>query len=252
MFVFLFGLSMDYHVFILSRIRELRARGASHRGRGGRRHRQQRGVVTSAAVIMVAVFSIFATLSLIELKMIGVGLAAAVLIDATVVRGILLPAALALLGERSWYLPRWLSGCPGGLPGPAPLAGCWPGTVRPGAARPAVGAASGALPAGARGTAWQVNQPGPGQAWADHDAGTSPRPRAGPPPRAGYLAHRVRRGVLPGGGGAGRPGGDRRSRPGRPPRRSAPRPPRRRWPAGGGPGPRAGSSRPPWATPPPC
>ena len=66
------------------------------------------GVVTSAAVIMVAVFSIFATLSLIDLKMLGVGLAAAVLIDATMVRGILLPAALALLGERSWAAPRWL------------------------------------------------------------------------------------------------------------------------------------------------
>jgi len=66
-------------------------------------------VVTSAAVIMVAVFSIFATLSIIELKMIGVGLASAVLIDATIVRGVLVPAALALLGEHSWYLPRWCS-----------------------------------------------------------------------------------------------------------------------------------------------
>jgi putative drug exporter of the RND superfamily len=72
------------------------------------------GVVTSAAVIMVAVFSILASLSLIQLKMIGMGLAAAVLIDATVVRGILLPASLALLGERSWYLPRWLAWLPGG------------------------------------------------------------------------------------------------------------------------------------------
>lgn len=72
-------------------------------------------MVTSAAVIMVAVFSILATLSLIQLKMLGVGLAAAVLIDATVVRGILVPAALALLGERAWYLPRWLAWLPGGL-----------------------------------------------------------------------------------------------------------------------------------------
>jgi RND superfamily putative drug exporter len=69
--------------------------------------------VTSAAVIMVAVFSILATMSLIPLKMIGLGLAAAVLIDATVVRGVLLPAALALLGDRSWYLPRWLAWLPG-------------------------------------------------------------------------------------------------------------------------------------------
>jgi RND superfamily putative drug exporter len=70
-------------------------------------------VVTSAAVIMVAVFSIFATLSIIDLKMIGVGLAAAVLIDATVVRGILMPAALTLCGERTWYFPSWLAWLPG-------------------------------------------------------------------------------------------------------------------------------------------
>ena len=75
--------------------------------------------MTSAAVIMVAVFSILATLSLVQLKMIGVGLAAAVLIDATVVRGVLLPAALALLGERTWYLPRWLGWLPGGGPAAA-------------------------------------------------------------------------------------------------------------------------------------
>ena len=113
MFVFLFGLSMDYHVFILSRIRELRSRGAStdHAVIGGTSNSS--GVVTSAAVIMVAVFSILAALSLIQLKMLGVGLAAAVLLDATVVRGILVPCALALLGDRTWYLPRWLSWLPG-------------------------------------------------------------------------------------------------------------------------------------------
>jgi RND superfamily putative drug exporter len=71
-------------------------------------------VVTSAAVIMVAVFSIFATLSILEFKMFGVGMAAAVLIDATVVRGVLMPAAMALLGERTWYMPRWLGWLPGG------------------------------------------------------------------------------------------------------------------------------------------
>jgi RND superfamily putative drug exporter len=113
MFVFLFGLSMDYHVFILSRIRELRAGGRSHCEAVVGGVSACSGVVTSAAVIMVAVFSIFATLSLIELKMIGVGLASAVLIDATIVRGILVPAALALLGERSWYFPRWLEWLPG-------------------------------------------------------------------------------------------------------------------------------------------
>ena len=114
LFVLLFGLSMDYHVFILSRIKELRQRGwptpaAITGGIGG-----SAGVVTSAAVIMVAVFSIFATLSVIEFKMFGVALAAAVLIDATVVRGVLMPASMALLGERNWYLPRWLSWLPGG------------------------------------------------------------------------------------------------------------------------------------------
>ncbi|CAL9614544.1 Heme uptake protein MmpL11 [Streptomyces sp. enrichment culture] len=102
MFVILFGLSMDYHVFILSRIRERWQRGASARdavvqGVGG-----SAGVVTSAAVVMIAVFALFATLSGIEYKMLGVGMATAIVIDATVVRGILLPAFLALLGDRAW------------------------------------------------------------------------------------------------------------------------------------------------------
>jgi putative drug exporter of the RND superfamily len=102
MFVFLFGLSMDYHVFILSRIRELRLRGASPRAAIVDGIASSAGVVTSAAVIMVAVFSVFGTLSLVDLKILGVGTAAAILIDATVVRGVLLPAALALLGDRAW------------------------------------------------------------------------------------------------------------------------------------------------------
>jgi RND superfamily putative drug exporter len=113
MFVFLFGLSMDYHVFILSRIRELRSGGASTQDAITLGIARSAGVVTSAALIMVAVFSIFATLHIIELKMLGVGLPAAILIDATVVRGVLMPAALALLGERTWYLPRWLRWLPG-------------------------------------------------------------------------------------------------------------------------------------------
>jgi putative drug exporter of the RND superfamily len=112
-FVMLFGLSMDYHVFILSRIREAWSAGASARdavvdGVGG-----SAGVVTSAAVIMVAVFSIFATLDMIDVKMLGVGLAAAVVIDATLVRGVILPAMLAVLGERAWYFPAWLRWLPG-------------------------------------------------------------------------------------------------------------------------------------------
>jgi putative drug exporter of the RND superfamily len=108
MFVFLFGISMDYHVFILSRIRELWARGASPRDAiiGG--IASSAGVVTSAALIMVAVFSIFITMSLVDLKILGVGLAAAILIDATVVRGILVPAALSLLGDRAWGRRRRL------------------------------------------------------------------------------------------------------------------------------------------------
>jgi RND superfamily putative drug exporter len=113
LFVLLFGLSMDYHVFILSRIRELRLRGRTTPEAITGGIAASAGVVTSAAVIMVAVFSIFATLSVVEFKMFGVGMAAAVLIDATIVRGVLMPAAMALLGERNWYLPRWLARLPG-------------------------------------------------------------------------------------------------------------------------------------------
>jgi RND superfamily putative drug exporter len=108
MFVLLFGLSMDYHVFILSRIRELHTRGASTKDAVVGGISSSAGVVTSAAVIMVAVFSILATLPIVDTKTLGIGLAAAVFIDATVVRGVLLPAAMSLLGERCWQLPRWL------------------------------------------------------------------------------------------------------------------------------------------------
>ncbi len=112
LFVVLFGLSMDYHVFILSRIRELVDTGASTPVAIRRGITSTAGVVTSAAVIMVAVFSTFATLSQVSMKQLGVGLAVAVLLDATVVRGILLPASMRLLGERNWYLPRWLGWLP--------------------------------------------------------------------------------------------------------------------------------------------
>jgi putative drug exporter of the RND superfamily len=112
-FVMLFGLSMDYHVFILSRIRESWSAGATARDAVVDGVGRSAGVVTSAAVVMVAVFSIFATLDLIDVKMLGVGLAAAVIIDATLVRGVVLPAMLALLGERAWYLPAWLRWLPG-------------------------------------------------------------------------------------------------------------------------------------------
>ncbi|MBB5113266.1 RND superfamily putative drug exporter [Micromonospora echinospora] len=104
MFVILFGLSMDYHVFILSRVRERWARGESAREAVVRGVGSSAGVVTSAAVVMIAVFAMFATLSGIEYKMLGVGMAVAILIDATIVRGVLLPAALSLLGDRAWSL----------------------------------------------------------------------------------------------------------------------------------------------------
>jgi uncharacterized membrane protein YdfJ with MMPL/SSD domain len=112
LFVVLFGLSMDYHVFLLSRIKELVDRGmpteqAIERGIG-----TTAGTITSAAIVMVAVFSIFATLSFVDFKQMGVGLAAAILIDATVIRGVLLPATMKLLGDRNWYLPSWLQWLP--------------------------------------------------------------------------------------------------------------------------------------------
>jgi putative drug exporter of the RND superfamily len=118
MFVFLFGISMDYHVFILSRIRELWARGSSPEQAIIDGIASSAGVVTSAALIMVALFSMFTTLPLIDLKILGVGTAAAVLIDATVVRGVLVPAALALLGDHAWQRRR-NQAVKGGNPAPA-------------------------------------------------------------------------------------------------------------------------------------
>ncbi|TML63369.1 MAG: hypothetical protein E6G22_06355 [Actinobacteria bacterium] len=117
LFVILFGLSMDYHVFIVSRIRELFDRGASMDEAIADGIKSTAGVVTSAAVVMVAEFSIFATLSMLFFKQFGVGLAAAILIDATIVRGVLLPASMKLLGEWNWYLPRWLEWLPRFEPG---------------------------------------------------------------------------------------------------------------------------------------
>ncbi len=108
MFVLLFGLSMDYHVFVVSRVREAYSAGASPRDAVRLGVARSAGVVTSAAAVMVAVFSIFGTLSSLEMKQLGVGLATAVLLDATLVRGVLLPAVLALLGERAHSGPRWV------------------------------------------------------------------------------------------------------------------------------------------------
>jgi uncharacterized membrane protein YdfJ with MMPL/SSD domain len=112
MFVVLFGLSMDYHVFILSRVKELHDAGASTEDAVRNAITRTAGTVTSAAIIMVAVFGLFGTLSEIDIKQMGFGLAVAVLIDATIIRAVLLPAAMKLLGEWNWYLPAWLEWLP--------------------------------------------------------------------------------------------------------------------------------------------
>ena len=117
LFVILFGLSMDYHVLVLGRIRELYDRGESMDDAISNGIKRTAGVVTSAAVVMVFVFSIFATLSMLFFKQFGVGLAVAILIDATIVRAVLLPATMKLLGEWNWYLPRWLEWLPRLEPG---------------------------------------------------------------------------------------------------------------------------------------
>jgi RND superfamily putative drug exporter len=112
LFVILFGLSMDYHVFIISRIRETFDRGAKMDDAVSHGIKSTAGVVTSAAIVMVLVFAVFGTLSMPFFKQFGVGLAAAILIDATIVRGVLLPATMKLLGDWNWYLPAWLQWLP--------------------------------------------------------------------------------------------------------------------------------------------
>jgi uncharacterized membrane protein YdfJ with MMPL/SSD domain len=112
LFVILFGLSMDYHVFILSRIREAYDGGMSNDQAVAHGIKSTAGVVTSAAIVMVGVFAIFAVLQAMIFKQFGVGLAAAILIDATIIRAILLPASMKLLGDWNWYLPKWLEWLP--------------------------------------------------------------------------------------------------------------------------------------------
>ncbi|HST65051.1 MAG TPA: MMPL family transporter [Mycobacteriales bacterium] len=112
MFVILFGLSMDYHVFIISRVREAHDRGDSTRDAIRNGIRGSAGTVTSAAVVMVAVAGVFGTLPQLSMKEAGVGMCVAILIDATIIRAVVLPAAMALLGERTWYLPRFLRWVP--------------------------------------------------------------------------------------------------------------------------------------------
>ncbi|TML59769.1 MAG: MMPL family transporter [Actinobacteria bacterium] len=135
MFVILFGLSMDYHVFILSRVREAYDRGLKTEDAVAHGISTTAGVVSSAALVMVGVFAVFALMPILDMKEMGIGLAAAVLIDATIVRAVLLPATMKLLGEKNWYLPRWLEWlprlehegsvpekAPTGAPAPAPAA----------------------------------------------------------------------------------------------------------------------------------
>ena len=112
LFVILFGLSMDYHVFILSRIREAYDRGSPTGEAIEHGIVTTAGVVTSAALVMVGVFAVFALMPILDMKEMGIGLAAAVLIDATIVRAVLLPATMKLLGEWNWYLPTWLGWLP--------------------------------------------------------------------------------------------------------------------------------------------
>ena len=108
----LFGLSMDYHVFILSRVREAVDRGMSTDKAVAHGIKSTAGVVTSAAAVMVAVFATFALGSSQDMKQMGVGLAVAILLDATLVRAVLLPATMKLLGNRNWYLPKGLGWLP--------------------------------------------------------------------------------------------------------------------------------------------
>ena len=112
LFVILFGLSMDYHVFILSRIREAWKRGMGTEKAVAHGIKSTAGTITAAAIIMVVVFAEFATQSGLEMKQMGVGLAFAIFVDATIIRGVLLPATMKLLGDWNWYLPRWLQWIP--------------------------------------------------------------------------------------------------------------------------------------------
>ncbi len=135
LFVILFGLSMDYHVFILSRVREAWKNGMRSDEAVAKGIKTTAGTISAAAFVMVAVFLTFALQSGVESKELGVGLAFAIFIDATIIRGILLPASMKLLGDWNWYLPRWLRWLPtleheapapkqapagGPLPAPAP------------------------------------------------------------------------------------------------------------------------------------
>jgi len=128
MFAVLFGLSMDYHVFLLSRIREHFDHTGDNTESIAHGVRATAGMITGAAAIMVAVFSGFAAGEMVMFQQMGFGLAVAVLLDATIVRVVLVPASMQLLGARNWYLPSWLNWLPKvdveghSVPSPAPAA----------------------------------------------------------------------------------------------------------------------------------
>jgi len=111
-FTILFGLSMDYHLFILTRIKEARDRGLDSRAAVARGISVTSGTITSAASIMVVVFAVFVTFKFVFIQQLGLGLAVAVFIDATLIRSVLLPATMTLLGDWNWWLPRWLGWLP--------------------------------------------------------------------------------------------------------------------------------------------
>jgi len=111
-FTILFGLSMDYHLFILTRIKEARDRGLGSRAAVARGIAVTSGTITSAASIMVVVFAVFVTFKFVFIQQLGLGLSVAVLIDATLIRSVLLPATMTILGDLNWWLPRWLGWLP--------------------------------------------------------------------------------------------------------------------------------------------
>jgi RND superfamily putative drug exporter len=118
----LFGLSMDYHVFVVSRIREAALRGMSTRDAVRYGITRSAGVVTSAAVVMVSVFSVFAILSMIEMKQMGIGLATAVFLDAMIIRVLVLPSLMTLLGKANWWPSRAVLRAQEQVPPPGPQA----------------------------------------------------------------------------------------------------------------------------------
>ena len=112
LFAVLFGLSMDYHMLLLSRVKEAWDAGSSNDESVSKGIKSTAALITSAAIVMVLVFGAFATSRLMFFKQIGVGLGVAIFLDATIIRAILLPASMKLLGDRNWYLPKWLEWLP--------------------------------------------------------------------------------------------------------------------------------------------